>query len=405
MPALEGVRVLDFTQVIFGPAATQVLADHGAEVIKVERPGGGDLARAFGPWISEQSLPFASLNRSKQSVVLDLKKPEGLAVIHRLLQNTDILAHNFRSGAVMEKLGLDYESLKEQYPQLIYAVGTGYGSEGPYVERNKGGHESMAQALSGVVDRFVGVNGMPQRLPYTVADFNGGMLLAQGILLALVARGRTGEGQYLETSLLDGMMSMQAWTTSKILNLGDDGEDDGSGGATHPRGNPLDGAVFQTADGFLMVTALFRPFDSLLQDLEEALGVGGLVGDPRFATLEEAKDHREALRELLTPVLAEKTSAEWIPLLEAKDILVAPVRSTAEALADPQLAVNEILVEVEHPQLGTMRHVGTPLRLKGTPAPAPAAAPLAGEDTEAVLREAGYAASEITALREQGVIL
>lgn len=404
MPALDGIRVLDFTQVIFGPAATQVLADHGAEVVKVERPGGGDLARAFGPWLKEQSLPFASLNRSKQSLVVDLKKPEGLGIVHRLLEKTDILAHNFRSGAVMEKLGLDYESLKEQYPRLIYAVGTGYGSKGPYVERNKGGHESMAQALSGVVDRFVGANGTPQRLPYTVADFNGGMLLAQGILLALVARERTGEGQYLETSLLDGMMSMQAWATTKILNQGDDGEDDGSGGATHPRGNPLDGAVFETVDGFLMVTALFRPFDQLLRDLEAALGIEGLVGDPRFASLEDAKDHREDLRALLASVMSEKTSAEWIPLLEARDILVAPVRSTAEALEDPQLAINEMLVDVEHPQLGTMRHVGTPLRLKGTPAPAAAAAPLAGEHTEAVLRGVGYGETEIAALREQGVI-
>ena len=405
MPALDDVRVLDFTQVIFGPAATQVLADHGAEVIKVERPGGGDLARAFGPWIQEQSLPFASLNRSKRSVVLDLKKPEGLAVIHRLLENTDVLAHNFRSGAVMEKLGLDYEALKERYPRLIYAVGTGYGSQGPYVERNKGGHESMAQALSGMADRFIGANGTPQRLPYTVADFNGGMLLAQGILLALVARGRTGEGQYLETSLLDGMMSMQAWTTSKILNLGDDGEDDGSGGATHPRGNPLDGAVFRTVDGFLMVTALFRPFDRLLGDLQEALGIEGLSGDPRFVTLEEAKNHREALWALLAPVVAERTTDEWIPLFEAQDILVAPVRSTAEALADPQLEVNEMLIEVEHPQLGKMRHVGTPLRLKGTPAAQATAAPLAGEDTEVMLGKAGYTATEIVMLREQGVIL
>lgn len=140
MAALDGIRILDFTQVIFGPAATQVLADHGADVIKIERPGQGDLARGFGPWQDEQSLPFASLNRNKRSLTLNLKDPEGLAIIHRLLQKTDVLVHNFRSGAVMQKLGLDYESLKEKYPRLIYAAGSGYGSKGPYVERNKGGH-------------------------------------------------------------------------------------------------------------------------------------------------------------------------------------------------------------------------------------------------------------------------
>jgi formyl-CoA transferase len=231
------------------------------------------------------------------------------------------------------------------------------------------------------------------------------MLLAQGILLALLARERTGEGQYLETSLLDGMMSMQAWATTKILNLGDDGEDDGSGGATHPRGNPLDGAVFQTADGYLMVTALFRPFDQLMRDLGEALKIEGLAADARFATLGDAVDHRDELRALLAPVLAAKTNAEWIPILEARDILVAPVRSTAAALEDPQLAINQLLVEVEHPRLGKMRHVGTPLRLAGTPAPAASPAPLIGEHTEEILRELGYAEAEIDALRARGAIL
>ena len=178
--------------------------------------------------------------------------------------------------------------------------------------------------------RFVGPHGTPQRLPYTVADFNGGMLLAQGILLALLARERTGTGQYVETSLLDGMMSMQAWATTKILNLGDDGEDDGSGGATHPRGNPLDGAVFETADGFLMVTALFRPFDQLLRDLQEALTIEGLVGDPRFATLAAAVDNREALRERLAPIFAEKRTPSgfrcWRPRTSSSHRCARPPR-------------------------------------------------------------------------------
>ena len=403
MAALDGIRILDFTQVIFGPAATQVLADHGADVIKIERPGQGDLARGFGPWQDEQSLPFASLNRNKRSLTLNLKDPEGLAIIHRLLQKTDVLVHNFRSGAVMQKLGLDYESLKEKYPRLIYAAGSGYGSKGPYVERNKGGHESMAQALSGVTELFIGPRGTPQRIPFTVADFTGGMLLAQGVLLALVARARTGEGQYLETSLLDGMMSMQAWTTTRLLNA-PQAEDDGSAGATSPKGNPLDGAVFKTADGFLMVTALFRPFAVLMGDLQTALGIEGLAGDARFATLETAKDNRTALYEKMEPVFLTRTSDEWIPLLEAQDILVAPMRTTAEALTDPQLAVNDLIIEVEHDTLGKMRHVGPPLRLAGTPATAHRAAPLLGEDSQQVLRDMGWSQEEVAAMVERGVL-
>ena len=403
MSALDGIRVVDFTQVIFGPAATQVLADHGAEVIKIERPGQGDLARAFGPWHNGQSMPFASLNLSKESLVVDLKKSTGLAVVHRLLEKADVLVHNFRSGNVMEKLGLDYETLEERYPRLIYAVGSGYGSSGPYVDRNKGGHESMAQALSGASARFLGPRG-PQRLPFTIADFTGGMLLAQAILLALLARERTGKGQCVETSLLDGMMSMQAWNTSTLLNVGDNGEDDGSGGATHPRGNPLDGAVFQTADGFLMVTALFRPFDVLMADLEDALGVLGLATDARFSDLETAKNHRDELREILEPVFEAKRSEEWIPLLEERDILVAPVRSTAEALADPQLEVNKMLVEVDHAQVGLTRHVGTPLRLSGTPAAQARPAPMLGDDSARVLRANGFSNAEVEALLAEGII-
>ena len=403
MSALDGIRVVDFTQVIFGPAATQVLADHGAEVIKIERPGQGDLARAFGPWHNGQSMPFASLNLSKESLVVDLKKSAGLAVVHRLLEKADVLVHNFRSGNVMEKLGLDYETLEERYPRLIYAVGSGYGSSGPYVNRNKGGHESMAQALSGASARFLGARG-PQRLPFTIADFTGGMLLAQAILLALLARERTGKGQCVETSLLDGMMSMQAWNTSTLLNVGDNGEDDGSGGATHPRGNPLDGAVFQTADGFLMVTALFRPFDVLMADLEDALGVLGLATDARFADLETAKNHRDELREIIEPVFEAKRSEEWIPLLEERDILVAPVRSTAEALADPQLEVNKMLVEVDHAQVGLTRHVGTPLRLSGTPAAQVRPAPMLGDDSARVLRANGFSNAEVEALLAEGII-
>jgi formyl-CoA transferase len=403
MAALDGMRVLDFTQVIFGPAATQVLADHGADVIKIERPGQGDLARGFGPWKGEQSLPFATLNRNKRSLVVDLKASEGLDIVHRLLRDTDVLVHNFRSGAVMQKLGLDYASLEEKYPRLIYAVGSGYGSEGPYVERSKAGHESMAQALSGVAAKFIGPNNIPQRLPYTIADFTGGMLLAQGVLLALLARERTGKGQCLETTLLDGMMSMQAWETTRLLNdpLADD---DGAGGATVANGNPLDGAVFKTADGFLMVTALFRPFDVLMQDLQDALGTGGLVGDPRFATLEEAKKNRVELYAKLDPVFVQRSSEQWIARLEERDILVAPIRTTAEALEDPQLQINGMIVEVEHEVLGKMRHVGTPLRLAGTPAQTARAAPLLGGDTEQVLREAGLSPEEVVALRERGIV-
>ncbi|MDA0335597.1 MAG: CoA transferase, partial [bacterium] len=362
MPALDGIRVLDFSQVIFGPAATQVLADHGADVIKVERPPAGDLARAFGPWKGDLSMPFASLNRGKRSVAIDLKGADGIAVVQRLLQDADVLVHNFRSSAVMTRLGLGYEDLAATHPRLIYAAGFGYGSHGPYVERGKAGHESMAQALSGLAERFRGPAGTPQRLPFTLSDITAGMQLAQGILLALFARQRTGRGQQVETALLDGVMALQAWESAAILNVGED-VDHGAGGATDPRGNPLDGAVFRTADGDLMVTALFRPVPRLLADLAAALALPELAHDPRFADLDGLRTHRADLRALLEPVLVGRTNAEWIDRLEAHDILVAPVRTTAEALRDPQLEANGLLVTAGAVAGEPLRFVGSPLRL------------------------------------------
>jgi crotonobetainyl-CoA:carnitine CoA-transferase CaiB-like acyl-CoA transferase len=403
MPALDGIRVLDFSQVIFGPAATQVLADHGADVIKVERPPAGDLARAFGPWRGDLSLPFASLNRGKRSLAVDLKQEEGQRLVARLLEGTDVLVHNFRSDAVMQRLGLGWEDLARRHPRLIYAAGFGYGSVGPYVERGKAGHESMAQALSGLADRFRGPGGRPQRLPYTLSDLTAGGQLAQAILLALFARERTGRGQRVETSLLDGVMALQAWESAAILNVGND-VDHGAGGATDPRGNPLDGAVFATADGHLMVTALFRPVPQLMQALATALDLPALGDDERFADIDGLRRHRDDLRGLLEPVFLGRANAAWIDRLEAQDLLVAPVRSTAEALADPQLRANDLLVDAGEAEGQPLRLVGPPLRLSDTPARGDRPAPGVGEHTDEVLTDAGLSADEIGRLRATGTV-
>ena len=403
MPALDGTRVLDLSQVIFGPAATQGLADHGADGIKVERPPGGDLARAFGPWQGELSLPFASLNRGKRSLAVDLKSPEGLGVVHRLLETADVLVHNFRSTAVMERLGLGYEALAPKHPRLIYAAGFGYGSAGPYVERGKAGHESMAQALSGLADRFRGPTGGPQRLPYTLSDITAGMQLAQGILLALLARERTGRGQQVETALLDGVMALQAWESAAILNVGDQ-VDHGAGGATDPLGNPLDGAVFATADGDLMVTALFRAVPQLMAELGAAVGLAELATDSRFVDIEGLRAHRADLRALLEPVFRTRTNDEWIDRLEAQDILVAPVRTTAQALRDPQFEINGLLVDGGQIDGKPLRFVGSPLRLGETPVVTGRPAPSVGQHTDEVLAAAGFGTDEIASLRATNAI-
>jgi len=411
MGALDGIHVLDFTQVIFGPTCTQVLAHHGADVTKIERPGQGDLGRDFGVSLQGESLAFASLNLSKRSIVLNLKTSEGMVIIHRLLAETDVLVHNFRPG-VMGRLGLDYPTLEPQYPRLIYAVGSGYGTRGPYADQGKAGHESETQALAGLAAKYQDPDGVPRQLPAAVADNTGGLLLAQVVLLALFARERTGRGQAVETSLLDGLMAMQAWETSSLLNVPSPAEDRANadarqGGVGGPRltgRNPLDGAVFRTSNGYLMVSAIFRPHPEPLRNLCTALGIQDLSTDPRFATMADLVSNAAPLRSELEPVFTSRTTAKWVQQLEAHDILCAPIRSTAEALQDPQLAVNALLVEVKHSRLGKLQFIGTPVRLSSTPAQPAQPAPMMGEHTDEILREVGYSAAEIADFRAGGIV-
>ena len=421
MSALDGIHILDFTQVIFGPTCTQVLAHHGADVIKIERPGQGDLSRGFGVSLQGESLAYASLNLSKRGIVLNLKTSEGIAIIHHLLAKTDVLIHNFRPG-VMGRLGLDYPTLELQYPRLIYAAGSGYGSRGPYADQSKAGHQSEAEALAGLAAKYRGPDGAPRQPPFGVADNIGGLLLAQVILLALFARERTGRGQAVETSLLDGLMAMQAWETSALLNVPSPAEDrtdadsreaavanadawQGDVGGLHLTGpKPLDGAIFRTSDDYLMVSAIFGPHPEPLRNLCTALDIQDLSTSPRFATMADLISNAASLRSELEPVFASRTTAKWVQQLEAHDILCAPIRSTAEALQDPQLAVNALLVEVEHSRLGKLRFIGTPLRLSGTPARPTQAAPMMGEHTDEILREVGYSAAEIADFRAGGIV-
>ena len=215
--ALDGIRVLDFSQVIFGPAATAVMADHGAEVIKVERPGAGDLSRAFGPFLHGVSVSYASINRGKKSLAVNLKSEQGIEIVLKLLPTVDVVVSNFRPG-VMEGLGLGYEAVSAVNEKIVYAVGTGFGSTGPLAESRKPGHDTVAQALGGAMSENVGPDGTPRKIQLPVADMTAGNLLVQGILMALVARQRTGRGQKVEVSLLDSLLWLEAWQIASAAN-------------------------------------------------------------------------------------------------------------------------------------------------------------------------------------------
>jgi formyl-CoA transferase len=306
----------------------------------------------------------------------------------------DVVVSNFRPG-VMEALGLGYEDLRARNPRVVYAVGSGYGQSGPYAARGKAGHETMAQALGGVAHANADRDGTPRTVPLPVADVGGGHLLAQGVLLALLARERTGRGQRVEVALLDGVVWLQGWFVARPA------------AAVTPPGepaarDPLSGGVYRTRDGHVVLTHVFRP--DALRELCAALGIEDLSRDGRFASPAEAARHADALRAILQARLRERTTAEWVATMEAADIMCAPVQTLDEALDDPQVRHNEMIVDVEHPPGGRVRLAGVPVKLSETPGRIRRSAPAIGQDTGALLAASGFSAEEIADLRRRKVV-
>ena len=386
---LTGVRVIDFTQVMLGPCCTQMLGDYGADVVKIERIGAGDLSRTSIPDPAGLCNPvFCSLNRNKRSIALDLKSPAGLSIAHTLAQTADVVVNNFRAG-VMERMGLGYEALSAINPRIIYAFGTGFGAEGPYA--HKGGQDILAQAMSGVMARKCDPSEPLTIYPTALADYSAGMHLVQGVLLALLHRERTGRGQVVSVSLYDSMLAMQMQEAAMWLMRGRDF----SWGAM-----PYTG-VFETTDGAIVVVGAFKA--NPLQDISRALGLPDLSADERFATFERCVENRTALHAILRARAATNSTAYWIGRLEAEDLLCAPVRKLGEALDDPQTAINGMLVHADggNDRLGL---VGSPVHLSDDGFALRHLPPLLGEDGEAILTEAGYDAATIAKLRADRVV-
>ena len=375
---LEGVRVLDFTQVMMGPCCTQMLGDYGADVVKIERAGMGDLSRwSVGEDPDGGNNPvFASLNRNKRSLALDLKSDTDRDVVLRLVETADVVVNNFRPG-VMERMGFGYEELKGINPRIIWAMGSGYGPDGPYVRKGKGGQDVLAQAMSGAMQRRAGPEVPLSVYPTALADYAAGMHLVQGILLALLQRERTGEGQMISVSLHNSMLAMQMQEAAMHLMRGRE---------LNWAAMPLSG-VFETRDGAIVMVGAFKA--NPLREICRALDLDDLSTDPRYANLEQQKAHRAELQAIFRATFASDTTSHWVERLEGVDILCAPVKSLEEALDDPQTAFNRMIVETEPTAAGPVRLVGSPIEMSAAPFAIRRPPPLLDQHGDEVLAELG----------------
>lgn len=380
---LDGIRVIDFTQVMLGPSCTQTLADYGAEVIKIEKEKIGDLSRwSLGEDPDGLNNPiFSSLNRNKKSVALNLKSEAAREEVLALIDDADVVVNNFRPG-VMERMGFGYEDLRKRNKGIIFAVGTGFGLEGP--NRHKGGQDILAQAMTGVMERRADPE-LPRSIyPTALCDYTAGMHLVQGILLALLHRSKTGEGQQVAVSLYSSMLAMQMQEAAAHMMRGRD---------LNWAAFPLTG-VFETTDRPFVMVGAFK--ENPLRDICKALDIEDLSREARFADFDSQADHRAELQEIFRHHFARNSRDYWLARLEEVDILCAPVRTLAEALEDEQTVANKMVVEAGETAAGPVRLVGSPIDMSQAPLVIRQAPPRLGEHNEQVLgagvrRKAGVA--------------
>jgi crotonobetainyl-CoA:carnitine CoA-transferase CaiB-like acyl-CoA transferase len=389
---LTGLKVVDFTRVLSGPFATMILADLGADVIKIEDPRQGDDTRQWGPpFVEEESAYFMSVNRNKRSLALDLKSEGGKVVAHRLVAEADIVVENFRPG-VAAKLGLGYPELSSGNPGLIYASISGYGQTSS--EAAKPGYDPIMQARSGLMSITGDRAGSPSRVGVASADISAGMWTAIGVLSALVSRAQSGRGQCIDISLLDAQVS---WLTNVAGAWFASGNVPARYGTGHPSIVPSE--AFDAADGMLMVAA---GNDKMWSRMACALGIDDLAADYRFATNAQRVANREELREKLEHEFSTAGTAVWLEKLDAAGVPASRVNTVGEALTDPLLRERDMIVELEHSTVGLVRSLGNPVKLSETPPTMRFAPPVLGQHTRDVLLETGLTEQEIDALLDSG---
>lgn len=392
---LAGIKVIELAHVMAGPTCGLMLADLGADVIKVEKIPGGDDTRSFlPPAVGDESAAFLMMNRNKRGIAVDLKSEDGKCVLRRLLEGADVLTESYRRGA-MERIGFGYEALKRDYPRLVYCSLSGFGRTGPYAER--AGFDLVAQGMSGLMSiTGEGPGRPPVKVGAPASDITAGILAAMGVVAALHARANTGAGQLVDTSLFEAGITLTYWQSAIALATG---KAPGPMGSAHPLNAPYQ--AFETRDGWITVGAANQT--NWLR-LVELLGRQDLAADPRFKTNADRIQHQAVLAEALAPDFKKRAGAEWLDLLEQAKIPAGPVLDVLQMHGNEQTLAREMVVETRHSKLGAVKTIGLPVKFSATPGGVRRGAPVYGEHTREVLREHGFTDAEIDRMARAGAI-
>ena len=391
---LAGLTVLDLTRVLSGPYCTMMLADMGARVIKVEQPGKGDDTRGWGPpFQNGESAYFLSVNRNKESVTLNFKHPDGREVLDRLIQQADVLVENFRPGT-LERQGLGYDALSAAHPGLVYCSISGFGQTGP--RRSEPGYDAVMQGEGGLMSITGPPGGKPYRLGVAIADIVSGMFAAFGVAMGLLARERTGRGQFIDVGMLDSVAALLTYQAGICFATG---QAPPSLGNQHPTIVPYE--TFTAADGDIVVAA---GNDALFTKFCEIIETPALAADERFTTNKGRVENQDALRPLLAERIRTRSRSQWLDVLKQAGVPCGAVRDLAEVLSDPQLVERMMVVPMHHPKAGPMQVLGVPVKMGETAGGVRTPPPVLGQHTQSILAELGYDAHRIGALEQEKVI-
>ncbi len=389
--SLDGVRVLDLTQIMAGPFATMLLADLGADVIKIEKPSGGDDSRRMGEILKGESAAFMTLNRNKRGIVLDLRSDHGKSILWKLIDTADVLVENFRPGT-MDKLGFSYDAVHTRNPRLIYCSISGFGQTGPW--RDRGGFDLVAQAMSGVLS-VTGGPDSPAKVGVPISDLNAGLFASHAILAALYHREHSHQGQRIETSLLEAAMAYTIWESNEYWVTG---HTPSRLGTAHRASAPYQ--VFQTSDGFIAIGAANQ---RTWEKLTEATLHPELKEDTRFVTNQDRMKNLPELINQLTHIFVKKSTDEWLDIMDTYGVPSGPVLTVPQVYEHPQVIARGMDLQTQHPTVGTVHTIGFPVKYSGTPPVLRHPGPILGQHTKEVLTELGLSSEDIKELEEKGV--